>query len=109
MNWPKTLDVEIDLGETKLETSAKLLRKVETYGEYGPMAEYQSDQGRFWIEGESMQVWQETKTIPKIPIEVIVKNEEWYAKKEMYEQAKAKEAVQESGLILPAGYSIPKV
>jgi hypothetical protein len=117
INWPRKIDVTINYGEdakgdsNRQETSATLLRSVETYGEFGPMAEYESASGlRFWIEGEYFQTCQDTKKLPDIPIEVIAKNEAWYEKKEMGESLIAKQAVEkETGLVLPEGYQIPKV
>ena len=111
MNWPKKLDVTINYGENdqgesrREEASATLLRSVERYNEYGPMAEYQTSSGsRFWVVYELIEQCQKTKTLPDIPIEVITQNEEWLQKKAMGERALKQQASEQSGLILPPGY-----
>lgn len=116
MNWPRKIDVTINYGsedtDDRRETTATLLRAVETYGEFGPMAEYESASGsRFWIEGEYFKVCRDTNRLPDIPIEVIRKNEEWLQKKAMGERALKQQAApaSQSGLILPPDFEIPKV
>ncbi len=111
MTWPHDIDCTINDGENKTETSAKLLRAVEAYGKFGPMAEYESAGGmRFWIEAEYMQTCQDTHQIPDIPIEVITKNAEIRNKLEYGNSLLVKQAVEETtGIILPPGYEIPKV
>ena len=60
MHWSSIIAVNIDKGENDKgerieETTAHLLRHVTHYGDYGPMAEYESADGeKFWIDGEYM-------------------------------------------------------
>ena len=118
MNWQRKIDVTINYGEddqgksNRQETTAKLLRYVDHYGEYGPMAEYETASGqRFWITSELMEDCQQKKTLPDIPIEVIRKNAE-IANKLQYgaEMLKLQQQKSESKLILPDGYEdIPSV
>jgi hypothetical protein len=110
MNWPNKIDVTINLGaedtEDRQETSATLLRSVTHYGDYGPMAEYESASGlRFWLDAEYYDQCKSRNVLPDIPMEVITKNAEIRSKLEYGQQALSDQAKKtETGLILPDGY-----
>lgn len=109
MNWPSIMAVTIDSGEEdKLGVTAQLLRSVEHYGPYGPMAEYIDTQGRrFWIEAEYFQECKDNKVLPNIPIEVIT---DQAARRERLEHAQAdlnrQNVEQQTGLVLPHGIDV---
>jgi hypothetical protein len=109
MDWPKSLDVVVEYEEEKqVEKSAALLRSVENYGLFGPMAQYVTADGeKFWIVVEYLIECQGKKQLPKIPIEVITKQASIdrkleYAKQTMNHQRKQ----QETGLVLPDGIQV---
>lgn len=109
MNWPSIMAVTIDSGEEdKLGVTAQLLRSVEHYGPYGPMAEYIDTQGRrFWIEAEYFQECKDNKVLPNIPIEVITRQEEIRQKLEKGMDAqRLQQLEQQTGLVLPHGIDV---
>jgi hypothetical protein len=105
MNWSSIIAVNIDRGEGEIdETTAHLLKHVTHYGDYGPMAQYESADGeRFWIDAIYMQECIDNKTIATIPIEVITRNAEIQEKLDIGMNQQRK---QQTGLVLPDEYVV---
>jgi hypothetical protein len=109
MHWSSVIAVNIDEGnEEPRETYAHLLKYVNKYGEFGPMAHYETADGeKFWIDAEYMQECIDNKTIPTIPVEVITRNAEIQEKLEYGRNKLALQSVeQQTGLVIPDGIKV---
>jgi hypothetical protein len=109
MNWPNSLDVIVEYDdEDRKEKSSKLLRSVTHYGDYGPMAEYETSDGeKFWIDVALFEKSRDNKILPRIPVEVITRNAEIQHKLEDgMRQQYAIDRQQNTGLILPDGFKV---
>lgn len=114
MHWPSVIAVNIDYGPNEAEepqieeTTAHKLRDVTHYGDYGPMAEYESVDGeKFWIDGQYWQACVDNKTIPTIPVEVITRNAEIQEKIDLGNAQQRRQQKQvTTGLILPDDYPV---